>query len=78
MWGYCDKNKKIVIPVCFLEARPFNHNFALVMTTNKYFNIINKSGQKLLSSNMQINDFFDDNYIIVTDKKNQLKNYGPK
>jgi len=38
-WGYCHKNKKIVIPIRFEEAYPFSRKsggLALVMVNNKY------------------------------------------
>ncbi len=44
-WGYLDLNGKLVIPLKYDKATPFNNGYAMVMK-NKGFFIINKKGEE--------------------------------
>jgi WG containing repeat len=45
LWGYCDKNRNLIIPIQFLHARPFIKDFAEVRTDSFTTAIIDKEGK---------------------------------
>ena len=71
-WGYCDKNKKIVIPIRFEEAYPFSRKsggLALVMVNNKY-GFIDTKGNMVIPAIYDDAGYFSDGlaYVKVNDK----------
>ena len=47
-WGYCDKNKKIVLPCKYDDAKIFSEGLAAVKK-DKMWGYINKKGKEIIS-----------------------------
>jgi hypothetical protein len=68
-WGYCDVNKKIVIPVQYKDASLFEGNYATVENDSGEF-LINKKGEKITGYYKTAYYYADKNYMVC------CKTYG--
>jgi hypothetical protein len=76
-WGYCDINKKIIIPVKYDFAKLFQNNFAVVGLKGKAA-VIDCSGKKIIPFIYDEIEIFSDGFIKVRsiDKYGIFNNYG--
>ncbi len=63
-WGYCDKNKNIVIACNYDEVRPFSNGVAAVKIGN-YWGYINRYGQMVIPAKYLEAHDFENNFAIV-------------
>ncbi len=67
LFGYCNKEKEIIIPFQFEDATDFDKNFAIV-TKNKKEGLINKKGEFIIPPNYYSIDFrslyFEDTAVL--------------
>ena len=64
LWGYCDKNKKIVIPIIYSEVKPFKEKFAAV-NKNGLWGFINEKGEKICPYKYNYVESFNDERALV-------------
>ena len=79
-WGYCDKNKKIVIPIRFEHAFPFSRKsggLALVMVNDKVGFIDTKGNMVIPAIYDYANDFSEGlAYVKVNDERGYIDKRG--
>jgi hypothetical protein len=66
LWGFCDKNKTIVIKPKYNEVHFFQYNYAAVKL-NKKSSLINTKGEEVLPFKYDFLDLLDNGLIRVTD-----------
>lgn len=66
--GFCDKEKKIIIPCVFWWTRPFNEDLAVVFETNVgdyLYSVIDKKGNRILPPIYKIvNDYYESRSLV--------------
>ncbi len=60
LWGYCDTNKKIIIPIKYHRAFPFINGKALVEAGRDSGQIININGEVVWKIPYDLNDYIDE------------------
>jgi hypothetical protein len=60
MWGFCDKDKNIVIQPIYKSVSFFKNNFSIVTSVDGKFGTINKEGKEVIPCKYEVLDFFID------------------
>ncbi|MFA4931726.1 MAG: WG repeat-containing protein [Caldisericia bacterium] len=63
-WGFCNSNKKVIIPTVYDGARPFSDGIAMVQTNGK-FGCINKDGSMVIPAIYSHIDAFSEDLALV-------------
>jgi len=75
-WGYCDRDRKIVIQPAFTEAHLFNEGLALVAVSGK-FGFIDESGKIVIEPAYSgAGDFHEDLAMIEVHTRNAVYGWG--